>query len=167
MLNEKKITENFGDYEKLKQLYAIAFPKAERIPLKQLMEQGGDTELVACYDGEIFCGFYSALTVGDITHILYLAIVEKLRDHGYGSRILGLISDRYKNNRIIVDIEAEDAEAPNAKQRIMRKAFYEKNGYTESGIKYVWRNVPYKILVKNGKISKREFDGFWDKYEKL
>lgn len=104
----------------------------------------------------------SALTFGDITAILFLAIAEELRDQGYGSKLLSLISERYPHNRIILDIEAEDSAAPNNEQRIKRKAFYERNGYTESGIAYDWRGVPYKILIKNGKITESEFEAFWD-----
>ena len=126
------------------------------------MNKDSAGNLNACYDGEIFCGFYSTLTFGNITHILFLAVDDTRRGCGYGSAILKLISHRYAQNRIILDIEAEDSTASNNEQRIRRKAFYEKNGYTESGIEYRWRGVPYKILIKNGTITEREFDDFWD-----
>lgn len=164
MLTEKQITNQFLEYKKFNHLYHTAFPKEERIPIKFLMSHK-ESELIACYDGEIFCGFYSTLTFGDITHILFLAIFDELRDQGYGSLLLGMISKRYKNNRIILDIESEVPDAPNYEQRVRRKAFYVKNGYIESGIEYDWRGVPYKILIKNGSISEQEFDAFWDNLE--
>ena len=167
MLSEKEITEGFEDYKKFRHLYLTAFPKEERVPAKYLMKHNGESELIACYDGETFCGFYSTLTFGDITHILFLAIAENLRDHGYGSQILRLISDRYPGNRIILDIEAEDSSAPNAEQRTKRRAFYERNGYTDSGIAYEWKGVPYRILIRNGSISKAEFDAFWDNLDEV
>ena len=162
MLTEKEITENFEDYKKFNHLYLAAFPKEERVPVRYLMKHSGESELIACYDGETFCGFYSTLTFGDITHILFLAVADELRDRGYGSALLKLISQRHPHNRIILDIEAEDSAAPNHEQRVRRKAFYEKNGYTESGIRYHWRGVSYKILIKNGTITEAEFDAFWD-----
>ena len=64
-------------------------------------------------------------------------------------------------------MEAENPSAPNNEQRLRRKAFYEKNGYTESGIEYVWRKVPYKILIKNGSITEDEFDAFWDNLDEI
>lgn len=167
MITEKQITNHFADYEKFDRLYRTAFPKEERVPGRFLMGHNGESELIACYDGETFCGFYSTLTFGDITHILFLAIVEELRDRGYGSALLGLIADRYKGNRIILDMEADVPDAPNSEQRVRRKAFYEKNGYVESGIEYDWRGVPYKILIKNGSISEAEFDAFWDNLEDI
>ena len=162
MLTEKEITNHFEDYKKFKHLYLAAFPRSERVPLKYLMKQDTGWDLIACYDGETFCGFYSTLTFGNITHILFLAIVEELRNHGYGSALLGLIAERYKGNRIILDMESDVPDAPNYEQRVRRKAFYEKNGYVESGIEYDWRGVSYKILIKNGDISEEEFDTFWD-----
>ena len=162
MITEKAITKNSQDYAKFKALYRKAFPRAERVPIRFLMNKDIAGNLNACYDGEIFCGFYSTLTFGNTTHILFLAVDDKLRGCGYGSAILKLISHRYSQNRIILDIEAEDSTASNNEQRIRRKSFYEKNGYTESGIEYSWRGVPYKILIKNGTITEREFDDFWD-----
>lgn len=162
MLKAKKINEKSQELKTIKELYREAFPRAERVPMKYLLEEDNQSELSACFDSDVFCGFYATLTVGDITHILFLAVEPALRDRGYGSRILALISDRYAQNRIILDIEAVEPDAPNAAQRIRRKQFYEKNGYRESGIRYVWRGVPYEILVKNGSITKAEFDAFWD-----
>ena len=161
MITEKAIEKNSQEYSKFKTLYHNAFPRAERVPVKFLMTKDGAT-LNACYDKELFCGFYSTLTFGDITHILFLAVDAPLRGRGYGSTLLELISCHYPQNRIILDIEAEDSTAPNNEQRIKRKAFYVKNGYVESGIEYRWRGVPYKILIKNGTITETEFDDFWD-----
>ncbi len=162
MITEKTISKGTPEYKRFKALYRKAFPRAERIPVRLLMNRKPDSALKACYDGDVFCGFYSTITVGDITHILFLAVDDGLRNRGYGSALLELISRRYPENRIILDIEAEDSKAGNNEQRIRRKAFYEKNGYVESGIKYRWRRVPYEILIRNGTITPDEFDDFWN-----
>ncbi len=162
MITEKAITKKSKEYTRFKSLYRKAFPRAERVPVRFLMNKDVDSTLNACYDGELFCGFYATLTFGNITHILFLAIDDVIRRQGYGSALLELISYHYPQNRIILDIEAEDCTASNNEQRIRRKAFYEKNGYVESGIEYRWRGVPYKILIKNGTITENEFDAFWD-----
>ena len=162
MITEKAITKKSQEYTKFKALYRKAFPRAERVPVRFLMNKDVEGTLNACYDGELFCGFYATLTFGNITYILFLAIDDALRGQGYGSALLELISYHYPQNRIILDIEAEDCTASNNEQRIRRKAFYEKNGYAESGIEYRWRGVPYKILIKNGTITENEFYVFWD-----
>lgn len=114
---------------------------------------------------EVFCGFYATLSAGDITHILFLAVEDELRDRGYGSQMLELISDHFCRDRIILDIETPEPDAGNNAQRIRRKAFYERSGYRESGIAYRWKKVDYLILVKNGTITEAEFDAFWDAVE--
>ena len=167
MLTAKEITTVCPDFIKVDHLYLTAFPKEERVPVKYLMKHTEDSEFVACYDDDRFCGFYSALTFGDITHILFLAIDEQLRDHGYGSKILEYIYETHKSQRIILDIEALDGEAENMEDRRRRKAFYEKNGYHSSGISYVWHEVPYEILIRNGEISEEEFVDFWDNLDDI
>ena len=167
MLTERKITPSSSDYNQFISLYRSAFPKEERVPLEYLIGDYEENSLIACYEEDNFCGFYSTLTFGDITHILFLAINENLRGHGYGSTVLNLISSHFSHNRIILDIEAEDQTAPNNNQRIRRKAFYERNGYHESGIEYIWHGVPYKIMIKNGSITEQEFDDFWDNLDTM
>ena len=161
MITERKITPDFADFEKFQTLYQTAFPEEERMPLADLMRDDGAMQLIACCEDDDFCGFYATLTLKDITHVLFFAVAEQLRDRGYGSQVLGLIAKRFPKNRIIADIEAEDPAAENNAQRIRRKAFYQRNGYTESEVAYVWRGVPYQILVKNGTITEAEFENFW------
>ena len=162
MLTAVPITTDSKDFKEIKHLYIAAFPKSERVPLRDLLRHDGTSEFVAGYDGETFCGFYSALTFGDITHILFLAIDERLRAHGYGSAMLDIVAAAHPHNRIIVDAEAEDPAASNNEQRIRRMAFYARNGYCRSGIAYIWRGVPYEILIRGGTITEQEFEGFWD-----
>ena len=113
MLTAVPITTDSKDFKEIKHLYIAAFPKSERVPLRDLLRHDGASEFVAGYDGETFCGFYSALTFGDITHILFLAIDERLRAHGYGSAMLDIVAAAHPHNRIIVDAEAEDPAASN------------------------------------------------------
>ena len=103
MLTAVPITTDSKDFKEIKHLYIAAFPKSERVPLRDLLRHDGASEFVAGYDGETFCGFYSALTFGDITHILFLAIDERLRAHGYGSAMLDIVAAAHPHNRIIAD----------------------------------------------------------------
>lgn len=43
------------------------------------------------YEGEMFCGFMSLLTFGDISHIIYFAMNQSLRNRGFGSKALQLL----------------------------------------------------------------------------
>lgn len=123
-----KITKESEKFQEIERLYRAAFPREERVPMDTLLEADAPYDFIACYDGAVLCGFYSALTFGDITHILFLAVEEKLRDHGYGSQILAEIGKAYAGNRVILDVEMVDPEADNNEQREQRIAFYMRNG---------------------------------------
>lgn len=62
--------------------------------------------------------------MGDITHVLFLAVEETLRGNGYGSQILDAIRRAYPDKRLILDVEMPDPEAENQEQRTKRIAFY-------------------------------------------
>lgn len=162
-----KVTKESEKFPEIERLYRAAFPREERVPMDTLLEANGPYDFIACYDGAILCGFYSALTFGDITHILFLAVEEKLRDHGYGSQILAEIGKAYAGNRVILDVEMVDPEADNNEQREQRIAFYMRNGYHHSGISYGWRGVMYEILILDGTISEEEFWNFWDQLDEV
>lgn len=162
-----KVTKESEKFPEIERLYRAAFPREERVPMDTLLEADGPYDFIACYDGAVLCGFYSALTFGDITHILFLAVEEKLRDHGYGSQILAEIGKAYTGKRVILDVEMVDPEADNNEQREQRIAFYLRNGYHHSGISYGWRGVMYEILILDGTISEEEFWNFWDQLDEV
>ncbi|MDD3174181.1 MAG: GNAT family N-acetyltransferase [Herbinix sp.] len=162
MLITKHITEQSKELTQIEILYQRSFPDNERRPLAPLLRDSSDnSEVIAFYDGTIFCGFACLLTYQDITHIIYFCIDDTLRGKGYGSEALAAMREMKSGNRIIVDIEIENEHALNNEQRIIRKKFYLRNGYIESDVKYRWRNESYEILVCGGIISKKEFHSFW------
>lgn len=103
----------------------------------------------------------SLLTYGGITHILYFAIDEQYREHGYGSEALKLMHTLYPKNRFIADLELDIPTAENEPQRHLRRAFYLRNGYTPSEVRYDWQGEQYEILVSSGTITNTEFENFW------
>ena len=97
-LHMEKITEHSKDFHRTESLYVRAFPANERTPICGLMRHDGH-DFVGFYDkDENFCGFASLLTYGGITHILYFAIDEQYREHGYGSEALKLMHTLYPKN---------------------------------------------------------------------
>jgi len=165
MLETEPITYKSNDYKEFKRLYHASFPKAELVPLDDLIQRT-HTEVVSIYDKKQFVGFYVALNYGDILNILYLSIEEKQRDKGYGSLILSIIKERHFNERIIVDIELPEENVANENQRLARKRFYLHNGFKETNIKYEWKNIDYQILIFNGEIKADEYHSFWNNLDK-
>lgn len=163
MLKIESVTTRTPQLSEIRSLYRRAFPANERSPFRALLQDPmGCGDFMAFFDGDTFCGFAVLLTHGDITHILYIAIEETLRDSGYGAQALRAIQDRHPGNRILADIEAPRPEANNNAQRRKRKQFYLRNGYTVSPIRYNWQGEAYEILVSNGTLTCEEFWAFWD-----
>ena len=152
-------------YENAKALYEGSFPENERRPFTELTEGfRGEGELLTASEEGSFVGMVSLLTFEDITHILYFAVREELRNHGYGSKILTLIRERCPGQRIIVDVERPEDGAPNKAQREERISFYRRNGYEDTEVAYRWENEDYRIMSNGGDVTERDFRLFWDHF---
>jgi len=165
MIRTKVISRHFNLLPEIKRLYMASFPKCERDPFNGLVDHPANLDFKACFEGEELVGLYATLNEGDITHVLFLAVEEKARDKGYGSEILQEICSTYSHRRIFVDIEDPDVSSDNKENRIRRKHFYLHNGFQDTGIRYVWRGMPYQILMIGGTITNEEFTTFWNNYE--
>ena len=138
----KKISEN--DIEQVSQLYYSAFPEDERAPWKALIEKHnkGKGEFLSIYDQNKWVGLTYVITYQNLSYVLYLAIDELQRGHGYGSSVLQILKKRY----------------PHTKQRVHRKNFYLRNGLQEMGFKYVEKDVKYEMLYVGKKLSSKVYD---------
>ena len=102
-------------------------------------------------------GLTYVITYQNLSYILYLAIDEKQRGHGYGSGVLQLLKKRYPHT-IMLCIEEVDEKYENYQQRIHRKSFYLRNGFLEMGFKYVEKGVKYEMLYVCEKLSSKVYD---------
>lgn len=163
MLTISPITPNTENLGEVKGLYERAFPENERRPFRGLLTvPKSSAESVALYDEDLFCGFASFLNGKTMSHIIYLAIDENLRNWGYGSMALQALHAYKSGRRIMVDIELEKDAAPNNEQRRKRKQFYLRNGYEQTAIRYRWRREDYEILSYGGDVSEEEYEAFWE-----
>ena len=158
----RKVTAASAERGEVVRLYESAFPANERWGMNQVLrDETGISEMFSFFDGELFCGFVILLNWKNITHIIYFAVDDALRGKGYGTEALRLIRE-YKPDRVIlVDIEQEFPGADNNAQRRRRKAFYERSGYTEAGVRYSWRGEKYEIMILGGEIDEKTYYAFW------
>lgn len=122
--------------EQMKALYVRAFPACERKPysvIEQKQKEGGLDAFAIEQDGA-FCGLAISVKYKDIVLLDYFAIEESCRGQGCGSEALMLLCEYYKGRRFILEVESTLEDAPNARQRAARKAFYLRNGWRELGI---------------------------------
>ena len=148
------------DKKKVKKLYVDAFPIEERCPLNILLKHTKDKrgEFLAIYDQEKFIGLIYNIVYKDIVYIYYLAIEEKFRHQGYGTKVLNDIKVMYANKRIILMAETLDEKADNYQERVNRNKFYSKNGFVYQGYTVMEFEVVYDMLgYSNKKVSKKEF----------
>jgi GNAT superfamily N-acetyltransferase len=110
-----------------------------------------------------FCGFSNSISHGDITNIVYFAVVPELRCRGFGSKILQAIRRQHPDTRIVVDIEVEEdsKDAEELERRNRRRDFYQRNGFDASPVEYHWQGEHYRLLSAGGIVTEKEFRDFW------
>ena len=147
------------DKKEIKELYLSAFPKEERMPFSMMLIMSClcNTEFLVFYDEEKLCGIIYLAVLRKQTFIMFLAVDEKLRDQGYGSRILNEIDKLYPENKCIVSIEPCLKQSENIEQKLRRKSFYLRNGFTDTGYMMKLSGQVQEILIKNGLFDKRQF----------
>lgn len=152
--------------KKVKEVYMDSFPKKERMPylMMLLMAKKEDTNFLAFYDEDVFCGFVYMARSNNIIFVMFLAVDRNIRSKGYGSKILNEIFSLYPNDKIIISIERCDVDAEDIDIRLRRKDFYLRNGFIESGYLIELEHIKQEIIVKNGQFDKDEFSSFLKKY---
>ena len=147
-------------------LYERAFPANERRPLMPLFQdQTGTAEVLLLEDGGVRCGFLALLNWRDLSHIIYFATDETLRNRGYGARALALLRAHKPGCRILADVEATLPDAPNLTERQHRHSFYLRNGFEATPVRYDWHGDSWEILSQGGPLTGEEFGAFWDHIE--
>ena len=143
---------------KIESLYKDAFPKNERAPLWFLRHKAKQSNVAfnSLYDNESWIGLLYTTEYRDILLVIYLAIDASCRSGGYGTKVLTALRENHPNKRIVLNIEQIDKQADNNAQRVKRKRFYEKNGYTSTGIIVEELGQPFEMLISGGSITSEE-----------
>lgn len=143
----------------VKQLYISAFPKDERISFLYLKRKAKQKceDIFAVFDDENFVGMTCLVYYENITFIFYLATDEKVRNQGYGTKILNEIKNLKPNGRIVLNIEAVDENSKDDEQKIRRQNFYKRNGFESNGYIFEEEGVLFESLSFGGIVSHEEY----------
>jgi len=165
-LQIKKVTWKTKDKNKIKEIYISSFPKDDRMPFWLMLFIAGrpGTDFLSFYDKDTLCGFTYMAVAENLTFILYFAVDKNNRSGGYGSHILEKIEAVHPGSKIILSIEI--CNEGDIEQRLKRKKFYLKNGYSETGYIINFGKEDQEILVKNGEFDPAELEMFFRKYSK-
>ena len=119
--------------EQIRLLYESAFPPDERMPFERVLQKrdGGVMRLVSVENenGE-FLGFANMTLCLDVLALNYLAILPEEQGRGYGTKVIRLLREQYPDRSVVVDIEDDAVASDNPEQRIRRRAFYERLGFS-------------------------------------
>lgn len=154
ILNEKQ-----KPWKEIKEIYFEAFPKAERKPFSAIRHsvKRGKAQLLTAMENGILQGFIVGILYKDMMMVDYLAVSSKIRSQGTGSKILQEICGHFPDKKIVLLIERLDDSAENKEQRIARRKFYFKNGFTSSDIYITGHSGNMEILNYGGTVSPREY----------
>ena len=125
-----------ADWRNISKLYKKAFPLIERKPLSLIRSthKKNKADVWLIEEENEFKGFAITMNSHDLVMLDYFAVAEDARGKGYGSSCLKWLQEQYKDYRFFLEIESIYIKAKNMKQRIGRKAFYERNGMKEVGV---------------------------------
>lgn len=146
-------------YRDAKRLYMKAFPEWERFSMFSLLAMSlhRNVKFHAIYDDGKFCGITYYAENDNTVYLTYLAVSEKLRGQGYGSKILTMLEDNFPDKQIVIDIEPVTKKVKNYKQRVSRLKFYEKNGFHRTDQKLKDPDGEFEALTTGERLDKNSF----------
>ena len=159
----KEITLKDESLAGVKSLYLRAFPKNERKDFNLILKKVelGQMKIYGAFD-DAFVGEAIVMLDGDIVLLDYLAISERVRGGGYGSKILAELSKLYNQERLILEIESTIDDDDPIKQR--RKNFYLKNGFKLLDYEVMLFGVRMQIMSDGSLV---DYDEYFKVYEHL
>lgn len=158
-LRTKTVTSDFEDIKALENLNNEAFPKEERMEIREMTQliSKGIIDVTAVYHNDTFVGFYALSVRKPTAYVFFLAIDSSKRSRGYGSRALALMEEQYADYQIVLDMEAIDDKAENIEQRNSRKRFYLRNGYYETGFFLDYNDLIMEVLCTDAELDTDSF----------
>lgn len=146
-------------WAEIKEIYLEAFPKRERKPyisLRRSVKKGKAIVMTAMEENKLL-GFVVLIPHEDMVMVDYLAVSSKIRSKGTGSFIMQKVCEVFRDRKILLLIERLSDSAENQEQRIARRKFYVKNGFTSSDIFITGASGEMEVLNYGKKISKEEY----------
>ncbi|MBE6981042.1 MAG: GNAT family N-acetyltransferase [Ruminococcaceae bacterium] len=165
------ISKNRRLCKQVKALYRSAFPKEELLPwpLMRLLTLREGASIRGWMDGDTFCGFTYSATVNGFCFVMFFAVEPGLRGQGYGSAILEALKAEAPTVPVILNIEPILDTAPNLQERKNRLAFYQKNGFFDTGFMIREVGGVFTVMATCPKIDPEQYArlfryisfGFW------
>ena len=147
--------------DEVRRLYEAAFPVEEQIPWADLMVlvKTMPLDFSAYYEGETLMGLFIVYPRKSFNWFWYFAVPEELRGKGVGQQILSSVIEKYKECTNILDIESPEQECENQAVRRRRHAFYQRNGFRDTGVGRSFSGIDYTIIMMgDGTFTMMDYD---------
>jgi len=168
-LSFRIVEEGTEDQEYVNDLYVFSFPEPERARFDHLMKVSktdlGDLYVILDVDKRV--GMLHTMHRKDLVYVYYLAIDPGERGKGYGSAIITKLFSMYPDQRFALNCEAPDPKANNNEQRLERMAFYERNGFQDTGRRTKWEGVEYALMSHGGSIGRFEVNRLFSRAARI
>ena len=148
-----------GKWAEIKSIYMEAFPKRERKPfftLKRSVKKKKAVIMTASEENQIL-GLVVLIPYKDMVMVDYLAVSSRIRSKGTGSYIMQNVCREFSDKKIVLLIERLEDDADNRDQRIARRKFYLKNGFSSSGIFITGASGNMEIMNYGGKVTLEKY----------
>lgn len=157
-----RITEQFTkkQWKELKKLYKNSFPASEKKPfwLIRKKQREGTTEILGLLNEENrLVGEIITIAWKDLLLVDYFAIAEDVRGQGCGAAAFRLLQERYRDRRMLLEIEATDIPCENSQERLRRKNFYRSCGMDSMDYHVELFGVEMEILTFQCQVSFAEY----------
>ena len=141
----------------ISELYASAFSEIEKVPEENLLRTfGRGGKLIGYYDDGEFIGFTFSFSDEDRTFWVYFATSPERRSMGYGSRIIPILREILKGQRIFLVIEPRDPDAEDIDIRVRRHDFYIRSGCSDSGCQVISDDAWFDTMFVQGELTEME-----------
>lgn len=148
-----------SQWKEIKSIYMEAFPKRERKPffvLKHSVKRRKARVFTASDENRLL-GFAVAIRIRIWSWWIIWPYPERSGAKGPGSFIMQEICQYFSDKKVVLLIERLDEGAENQEQRIARRRFYLKNGFTSADIFVEGAGGDMEILNFGGKVSPEDY----------
>ncbi|SDA23990.1 Ribosomal protein S18 acetylase RimI [Ruminococcus sp. YE71] len=152
----ERITADSYELDELERINKASFPENEYVNIRYLFENCGRGVLAVRDEGRTV-GFIVVYETGEYTYICFFAIDPDLRGRGLGSSALSALAAECSGRCVVADIEAPDSGCENNAQRIRRREFYTRNGFSSTGWFMYYMDTEFEVMSAGGSF---DMDGF-------
>ena len=151
------------DWLRIRHLYSRAFPAKERKPFAVIrrMCRAGRTDVWVLRRAGRFTGFAATINAERMILIDYLAIAEEMRGRGAGSAALAALSGEYAGRGLFVEIESAFEPGDDQAERLRRRSFYERCGFSSCRTMASVFGVPMELMGRGCSVDFPTYRSFY------